>query len=154
MNVKKIDGLQNITYWERLKSLGISSVGRRYQRYKCIYVWKIINGHTLNCGLNWTWDEKHGTLCKTKKIGTYYQTQRSNSFQWIAPRLFNALPRSIRDSKDSPDEFKKKINDFLTNIPDCPLTRDQIPVPMDPFDCTPSNSLIHWIQYLKLGDRR
>ena len=92
---KRIDGLQNLTYWERLKSLGISSLGRRFQRYKCIYVWKIINGHTLNCGLNWTWDEKHGMLCKTKKIGTYYQTQRSNSFQWIAPRLFNALPRSI-----------------------------------------------------------
>ena len=134
--------------------MGISSIGRRFQRYKCIYVWKILNGYAQNCGLSWDYTDKAGTLCKTKKVGKFYQTQRSHSFQWIGPRLFNSLPRHIRDSKSSPNIFKSEINQFFNLIPDCPITRDLTPVPMDPYDCAPSNSIIHWISHLKIGERR
>ena len=151
---KRVKDISHLNYWERLKKLGISSVGRRFQRYKCIYTWKILNGHAQNCGLSWEYTKKSGTLCKTKKIGKFFQTQRSHSFQWIGPRLFNALPRHIRDSKSSPSIFKSEINQFFNMIPDCPTTRDLTPVPMDPYDCAPSNSIIHWIQYLKIGERR
>ena len=151
---KRIDGFHTLNYWDRLKALNISSVGRRFQRYKCIYIWKILNGHAQNCGIEWYHNNKSGTMCKTRKIGTYFQPQRANSFQWIAPRLFNSLPRNIRDCRDSQEIFKSKLNEFLSKLPDCPLTRELTPIPMDPFDCSPSNSIIHWICYLKLGDRR
>ena len=106
-----------------------------------------------NCNLNWSYNEYYGTLINSISVGKYYQTLRTQTFQWIGPRLFNCLPRHIRDCKLNTEGFKSLLNSYLRLIPDCPVTRDLTPVPMDPYECTPSNSIIHWIQYLKLCDR-
>ena len=39
---KHIDGMHNLSYAERLKSLGIYSLQRRWDRYMAIYMWKIL----------------------------------------------------------------------------------------------------------------
>ena len=39
---RKINGLSNLTYWDRLKRCGIFSLQRRRERYQIIYVWKIL----------------------------------------------------------------------------------------------------------------
>ena len=135
------------------QNLDISSIGRRFQRYKIIYSWKILNNYVDNCGLQWTYSEKNGFLFKTPQVGKYYKSLCAQSFQWIAPRIFNCLPRYIRDNNSSPEIFKKELNIFLREIPDCPLTRELTPIAMDPYDCTPSISIIHWVQYLRLNTR-
>ena len=37
----KIVGYKDLSYWERLKQLGLYSLQRRHERYKIILVWKI-----------------------------------------------------------------------------------------------------------------
>ena len=150
---KRIDGFRNKSYWDRLKALDLSSIGRRIQRYKCIYTWKIVNGLVNNCNLSWSYNEYTGTIINTISVGKYYKSLRSQSFQWIGPRLFNSLPRHIRDCKLPLSDFKSLLNEFLRQVPDCPVTRTLTPVPMDPHDCSPSNCITHWILYLKLSDR-
>ena len=41
---RKIPGLQDLTYLERLKALKMNSEQRRLERYQIIYAWKIIEG--------------------------------------------------------------------------------------------------------------
>ncbi|KAL5268182.1 hypothetical protein ACHWQZ_G002141 [Mnemiopsis leidyi] len=40
---KKISGCKELTYWDRLKKLGILSLQRRRERYSIVHVWKILN---------------------------------------------------------------------------------------------------------------
>ena len=45
---RKVLGCSEITYWERLKKLGIMSLQRRRERYCIIHVWKILNEQAPN----------------------------------------------------------------------------------------------------------
>ena len=45
---KHIDGMHNLSYAERLKSLGIYSLQRRRDRYMAIYMWKILERKVPN----------------------------------------------------------------------------------------------------------
>ena len=44
------EGLQNCNYWVRLKRMKFYAVQRRMERYKVIYLWKIIMGIVPNYG--------------------------------------------------------------------------------------------------------
>ena len=48
MFTKHIDGMHDLTYTERLKSLQIYSLQRRRDRYMVIYIWKILEGNVPN----------------------------------------------------------------------------------------------------------
>ena len=50
---KRVPGLRDLGYWERLKTMGMNSEQRRLERYKIIYVWKVMEGIVPNCGLKW-----------------------------------------------------------------------------------------------------
>ena len=41
---KRIDGMDNLNYYERLQSLNLYSLQRRRERYEIIQIWKILNG--------------------------------------------------------------------------------------------------------------
>ena len=45
---RRISGLKDLDYWERLKKLKIMSLQRRRERYSIIQVWKILNGLSPN----------------------------------------------------------------------------------------------------------
>ena len=46
---------------------------------------------------------------------------RNQSFQVAGPRLFNCLPKYLRNTKNcSIEEFKEKLDAFLTRVPDEP----------------------------------
>ena len=51
---RKIPGMQELNYWERLKSLKINSEQRRLERYQVMYIWRIMEGLTPNCGVTWS----------------------------------------------------------------------------------------------------
>ena len=48
---RKIQSMNGLNYWERLKSLRLYSVQRRRERYVILYVFKILHGLVPNCGL-------------------------------------------------------------------------------------------------------
>ena len=85
----------------------------------------------------------------------YLKTVRENSFHFVAPRLFNKLPRKLRDDhKSTLLEWKIQLDKFLNTIPDQPSVSDLTPGLCNPINAKPSNSLYHWIPYLGVTNRR
>jgi len=88
----------------------------------------------------------------TKK---YYTSLRENSFHYIGPKLYNSLPRYLRDNLSlSHNDWETILDEFMEKILDLPHTVDTTPGLCDPIMAKPSNSIIHWIPHLKLDDRR
>ena len=44
--------MRNMNYWEQLNELKMISVQRRQERYRCLYIWKILEGMVPNCGVS------------------------------------------------------------------------------------------------------
>ena len=120
------------------------------QRYKIIYVWKILEGKVPNCGIVPADNNRKGQLCNittltkcTQKIQTLFE----NSFQVVGPKLFNSLPANIRNkSKCSIDDFKFVLDQFLSKIPDEPKLPGYIPAASNQYSGQPSNCLIEQIR--------
>ena len=148
----KINGFKNLTYWERLKRLHLSSIGRRIERYRIIYTWKILQNHSPNCGLTWKRDQYKGTLFDTIQVGKYSIGPRSASFQYLGPRLFNTLPKYLRNSSLSQEEFKFQLNQFLDDIPDTPVIGDLTPHLCNLHTNDPTNSLLYWVPHIGLSN--
>ena len=145
-----------MTYWERLKYLKMNSQQRRFERYKVFYTWKVINGLVPNPGICLLPDsDRRGILCK---VPATKDNMRNNSYQVIGPRLFNALPKELRNMKCSKADFKFALDTFLCKIPDEPQCPNLVPGATDMIESKPSNSLLHqipraWREQLLLGWR-
>ena len=50
---RKVDGCWYLDYWQRLKRLGLLSCQRRVERYKIIYMWKMLMGMAPDIGIKW-----------------------------------------------------------------------------------------------------
>ena len=117
-------------YWERLKFLGMYSLQRRRERYIIIYVWKILEDLVPNPmspadgGIKAQHHQRFGRTCYRKSVEAATQRLKSivaTSFLYEGPRLFNCLPRDIRDmTKCSTDAFKSRLDKYLHCIPDEP----------------------------------
>ena len=46
-------GTRGLNYWERLTKFRLYSNERRMERYKCLYIWKSLNGMVPSLGLEW-----------------------------------------------------------------------------------------------------
>ena len=118
-------------YWERLAALKLYSLERRRERYMIIYVWKIINNMVPNIdGRNkiTTSDTRAGLQCKrtpliSNSMGRI-KTCKDNSFFGKGPKLFNCMPRAIREYKGKLETFKAKLDNYLRTIPDQPGYHD------------------------------
>ena len=121
----KISTVKHLDYWERLKTLELFSLERRRERYSIIYIYKIITGCiTNNLNIRTTNHLRLGRLCHVEqtypRATTRIKTLKENAFASRGPLLFNTLPRHLRDSNTSPDQFKSKLDKFLWTIPDQP----------------------------------
>ena len=139
--------MDNLNYWERLKLLKLNSQECRMERYRIIYTWKTIEGLVPNCGIKVHTNERRGWLCEIPPINgretQRLKTLREKSFNINGPKLFNALPSSIRNtSKCSFEDFKMKLDQWLVNIPDQPRTPTLVPEALDQFTAMASNSII------------
>ena len=127
------------------------SLNRRFERYKIIYTRKIITGEVPNCGLKWN-SEGRGVMCKvpdylsTAPEGT--KTIRYNSFQMQGPRLYNALPRFLRETDLDSTKWKARLDTFLEKVPDLPITSNLDSGMCDAFNSSPTNSIAIWIPHL------
>ena len=98
----KINSLKHLDYLDRLKSLKLYSTVRHIEIYRLLYIRKILIGSVPNCGLIWAWDPIHGVKFQTPKVNKYFTASRETCFQYTATRLYNILPREMRDDLVSP----------------------------------------------------
>ena len=156
---KKIPQVRDINYWERLKVLKINSQQRRFERYRILYTWKILEGLAPNCGVVESTTDRAGRQCSVPTLKTKsrqkIKTLRNQSFQVNGPQLFNTLPKYIRDmSNCSVTDFKEKLDQYLSVIPDQPLIGNLIPATCDLYSLSPSNSLIDQIREFRARSSR
>ena len=125
---KKIDGMEGLSYRERLTKLRMYSQERRRDRYRIIFIWKIAmkltDGYNLEFQNEGT---RRGRECVVANIvrhsPTAVKNARENSLMVKGARMFNLLPAQIRNiSADKVQIFKTKLDEFLSNIPDQPTS--------------------------------
>ena len=152
------EGLQHLIYWDRLKEMKLYSVQRRMERYRVIYLWKIMKGLVPNYGIDWDTTERRGTNIKIPKTNYKHSAlakkMRNQSLVVHGGKIFNLLPSDLRNCDYSLEQFKAKLDLFLEQIPDHPASPGLTPVPIDQVLNKHSNSLYDWIKYLKLTDRK
>lgn len=126
-----ISGVSHLSYWDRLKSLGLYSVQRRYERYQILYVFKCLHGLCPNPGIRHTWSDRRGISCDVRSPPKISDRKLlkclKNSFVLNkAPVLYNLLPGSLRKFyvlDDPLSSFKRQLDDFLKTIPDQPYVQ-------------------------------
>ena len=144
-------------FWDRLKMLGISSIQRRQERFRINLTWKIIEGIIPHYGgIESVWRPYKGRMLLEKNIkeSSKAKSVQEASFRVQAARLWNSLPKCIRDYRTADggtlEGFKRSLGAYLQCIPDLP--RDQaggwMPDPKDSKD-RHSNSLYHWRPYIQ-----
>ena len=124
----RIDSLKDLDYWDRLKCLRMYSIERRTERYKIIYLWKILENLAPNLNSNKIvskYSERRGRYVVIpnikKQCSAKINTIRENSFSIHSAKLFNALPKRIRNITDVRVEtFKHHLDKLLHHIPDEP----------------------------------
>ena len=130
--IRKITGMHGLSYWEQLSELSLYSLERRRERYIILYVWRILENLTPNFndpekgGIKVKWNERRGRVCDVPSVSRQapaaVQRARYSSFAIIGPKLFNSLPREVRNiSGCEIDVFKRKLDKYLKTVPDEPL---------------------------------
>ena len=112
-----------------------------------VYIWKVLEEIVPNCGLE-TQNESEmlGRTCTVPKLKGTTKTKnlRDNSFQSLGPKLFNALPKELRNiTKVTVDDFKQELDNYLKQIPDEPKIAGLTPSCSNS-NSEPSNSIVHW----------
>ena len=59
----RIPEVREQNYWMRLQSLKMNSQERRMERYRIIYIWKILESLVPNCGVYLTNDQRLERIC-------------------------------------------------------------------------------------------
>ena len=147
----RIPEIRQENYWKRLQRLNMYSQERRMERYRILYVWKILAGVVPNCGVELAQpNERLGRKCKVPKLvqkgRQVIQTLREQGFQVNGVRLFNSLPKTLRNMNTNQDDFKSELDKFLSKIPDQPRLGGLVPEATCRLTARQSNSLLAWIQ--------
>ena len=125
----KINGIRDKSYWDRLKHLKMYSLERRRERYIIIYIHKIISGDAPNFEdsrfqIQTKFSDRRGLECGIPPLNSNATSKIrlmvDNSFVVRGPKLFNCIPKEIRNTNLSSISFKNKLDNFLTRVPDLP----------------------------------
>ena len=107
-----------------------------------------MNGLAPNCGVKWGQDmSRNGRVCQLPALKEKCQSMRDQTFQINAARLFNILPKYLRNLQNcGPEKFKIELDQFLSRIPDEPKVVESL----TPGGCTSqgaaSNSLLEQVE--------
>ena len=100
---KQIRDMTDLSYWDRLKELGLCSQQQRKDRYWVIYMWKILEGQVPNpapLALQPYTTEKTGRKCLRQSLPIWapekIRTLLASSLTYEGPKTFNALPKEVR----------------------------------------------------------
>ena len=133
--------------------LQMYSIERRLERYRIIYAWKILESRAPDCGIMVTHTEESrlGRRCGPRQTIRRGGDRLAQTFQVQAPRLFNAIPKHVRNlTKCSTEDFKKSLDEYLSSVYDEPAFAECVPRGIGE-DGRASNSVIH--QMIKTGER-
>jgi hypothetical protein len=118
--------IQNLSYWEKLRSLRLYSQERRRERYMIIFVWKIsqqmVSGYTIPftscCSRT---GRKAVPAPVPQSARAVVRQARAGTLAVRGAQLFNTMPASLRNS-DHGDilMFKNHLDIHLQDIPDQP----------------------------------
>ena len=61
------------------------------------------------------------------------------------PRLWNCLPKNVRNFKGNQDDFKQILDQFLAEVPDEPKADSLIPGAVDQVNGKQTNTLIYQV---------
>ena len=85
-------------------------------------------------------NEENVSFCN-KRASTAVLTLKEQTFQVNGPRLFNSLPTFLRNMTKCPlEEFKMKLDNYLSRIPDEPSVDG-----LTPAGCTSKAGPSNWI---------
>ena len=123
--LNKVQGMSVLTYWEQIKQLKMYSLERRRERYRIVYMWKVLEGMVPNFGVEVSYNKRRGRYCVVPAIRSAapcrIQTIRFGSMGVNGPRLFNSLPVHLRNmSGCSLNSFKRSLDHHLASVPDQP----------------------------------
>ena len=142
--IKRVVGLKDLPYCERLARMKLLSVQRRAERYKILYMKKLLFGSVPDLGVEVATgcDTRLGRqlAIKPRRGSRSVMTLRERSFLVEGPKLFNALPKFLRNHEGSVESFKHALDKFLEEIPDQPRMTGFEPFGTDT-NGAPSNSL-------------
>ena len=154
--LRKITRMSELSYWEQLKKLNMYSLERRRERYRIIYVWKVLENLVPNIGNDRIRSKTHqrrGRECFPPKVNQYCSRKVQNLIYASLPvhgqQLFNCLPKEIRNlTKCEVTTFKGVLDQYLMTVPDEPLIRGY-----ERFRRAESNSLLDMTKFTsKPGD--
>ena len=151
---KKGIGLWNLPYNERLKKMGLMSQERRVERYKILYLKKMLLGKVPNLGITVNYESRNGPILELKRTnrGTnHVKVLRDRTLLVEGVKIFNMVPRKIREYDGSYLGFKNCIDKWLNEIPDIPRDLGNEPYARN-IDGKPSNSLKDWSKIITFDD--
>ena len=120
----RISGQQDFDYWQRLKSLKISSLQRRREMLIILHVWKIKNKlHPNTVGFSFKLNKRsnavRAVIRPLPKVRGGLLTKFDESFLIRACKLWNIIPPDLSQIT-ALIPFKSKLKKFLDEIPDEP----------------------------------
>ena len=148
---RRVSGTDNLNYWQRLSLLKLQSIERRMERFRLIYTWKSLSGLVPSLGFT-TWvHPRKGKLIYEKNSGSVQsiRTKHDKSLYFQGPKLFNSLPKCIRELDCTFDTFKIVLDTFLAMLPDRPCLTDYHNGNND-IHGVETNSIVHWIRNMDL----
>ena len=121
-----MEGVNKRNYWKTLKQLKLYSLERRRERYRIIYIWKILEQlvPNVNSKIQEVYHERTGRKCKLtlphRGVTAVFNAQCS-SICYHGVKLFNVLPKNLRNmSGVSVQQFKSELDKYLATVPDEP----------------------------------
>ena len=122
---RRIAGMKDLDYWERLTYLNLYSQERRRERYSIIFVWKISVGLTKGYNIPFDVNPRRGKFARVKHIVNQspmsVKKAQEASLSVRGAKLFNLLPQPLRNfNSEKVDGFKRRLDQFLKSIPDQP----------------------------------
>ena len=120
----QVAGMSDLDYWERLASLKILSQERRRERYRVIFVWKITQELVQGYSMNFVTNPRLGRLAVVHQVVATaplaVRKAREASLSVKGAKLFNIIPKDIRDMSGTVPQFKAALDNWLASIPDQP----------------------------------
>ena len=121
----QIEGMKGLDYWDRLHSLRLYSQERRRERYQIIFLWKVAQGMVQGYHATFYQSDRRGRLMQLAPLcnnaPAAVRNARESSLQVRGARLFNSIPRELRDIfTGTTDQFKVRLDEWLLTIPDQP----------------------------------
>ena len=122
---RRIAGMQEQDYMDRLASLKMYSQERRRERYQIIFIWKICQGLVQGYNLEFSSSDRRGRMVVPNTVHRHapaaVRQARESSLGVKGARIFNLLPVWIRTINGvSVDRFKCELDRFLSGVPDQP----------------------------------